>query len=103
MTIYAGDLGVEIAFPYGTGDIDASSITSARLFALPPDGGEQIELAVTVEDVETDSLTLVHVTDGALEASGSWVVRAFFYVGGDLVMSSLEAVMVVSARRVSPP
>lgn len=103
MIYYAGDVGIELDFPMLTGDVDGSSITSARLLALPPSGGRRIELAASIDDATTESITILHVTDGGLNRPGSWVLRAFFYSGSALVLSSLETTIEVTPRRVGPP
>lgn len=103
-TYYAGDVGAELLLgPLATGDVDGTTIDSARVVAVPPQNGAPIELAVTIASQSTGAITLRHVTDGDVAASGTWRLRAWYYDGATLIASSLEFDWPVAARRVPLP
>lgn len=104
MTYYAGDEDVEVILgPLATGDVDGTTIDSARVMAVPPRGGAAIELAVTIATQSTTAITLRHLTTGSLTPSGRWTLRAYYYDGAALVLSSTEAALTVTTRTVPTP
>lgn len=103
-TYYAGDVGAELLLgPLATGDVDGTTIDSARVVAVPPRSGTPVELTVTIASQSASAITLRHVTDGALDVSGTWRLRAWYYDGATIVASSLEIDLAVASRRVPPP
>lgn len=104
MTYYAGDVDVEITLgPLSTGDVDGTTIDSARVIIVRPSGGASIELAVAIAAQDVESVTLQHITDGAIATAGRWLLRAYYYDGATLVATSKEAALDVAARIVPLP
>lgn len=103
-TYYAGDVGVAITLgPMATGSVDGTTIDSARIMAVSPGGGAAIELDVSITAQSTTSVTLTHVTTGSMARAGDWLLRAYYYDGASLVLSSRETTLTVTTRRVAPP
>lgn len=105
MRYYAGDEGVEILLgPLATGTVDGTTVASARVKGLHPRSGVSIELDVSIHAQSVSSITLMHLTDGALNEPGEWFIRAFYYAaGGAQLLSSLETSLRVDPRRITPP
>jgi hypothetical protein len=86
-TTIKGEAGNVIGATITTGAIlNATTVTSAELHAVSPNGGDVLEWTATIDSATATSIVLSYAIPAQL-ARGTWSVRPFLYVSAVLVTS----------------
>ena len=89
-TTIKGEAGNVIGATVTTGALlDATTITSAALHAVSPEGGDVLEWAADIDSATTTTIVISYEIPAQL-ARGRWFIRPFLYTAGPVLVTSLD-------------